>query len=373
MSDQGRDIRLEVAFGAASPSAVTMHAGQSREIFSVGFEGAWSVAAEGVAAIHAYFVFDGADLFVASADATRPATMGSDIVPLSWMQVPVPGEITLGRAVLRTRFSVGKTTAPPPTQTRDSERTQANAPNTPPPAPPPAAPRSHAARPSKPAAARPKLPARAPESERTRFAPVEGLQAPLAAPSAHDAAQGMLDRPSSAFAPPPSSMPVQPSPAAMPAPAASLAKKPNLWTEASLPKKIIYVLLPVALFSTLYTLRDDESPSATAPSPRGSAAASATSVASNPPAAATTEAPKATNPAPTLTPLDPVDAGTSRVTPRAIAQGKRTPDREVVDLIAAGSYAEAAKRLDALVAAEPTRPEYREAARILRAKSGHAR
>jgi hypothetical protein len=134
---------------------------------------------------------------------------------------------------------------------------------------------------------------------------------------------------------------------------------PAFWLQASLPKKATYVLLPFALLATLYVLLadDDAAPTRTT-SPRAGASVEASAA---PPPAATTADTTAVVPVPRPVPTDRA--------PRP-APGKRTPDREVVDLIAAGSYADAARRLDDLAAAQPDHPEYREAARILRAKAG---
>ena len=358
-----RDIRLEVVVGAASPPAVTMRAGEPRAIFSVGFEGSWSVAGEGVAAMHAYFVFDGADLFVASIDLSRPATMGGAPVPLSWLQVSVPGEVALGGVVLRTRYVVSHGTTPPPTaHSPESERTQSTAEVAPPPAPPPqrhSTRQTPQTRQTRQTPEKPRLPSRPPppESERTRFAPVEA-RAPNAPPS--QAVMGGSAAPMLAAPPaiaPPQAPPMPFPPAASPA----AAKGPRFWVDASVPKKIIYVLLPLALLSTLYTLRDDDSPAPSRTAPSASASAANATAPSTP-----------TAPAPTPTPTQTAatDAGLTR--PPRLPAGKRTLDREVVDLIAAGSYSEAAKRLDALAAAQPDHPEYRETARILRAKAGQS-
>jgi hypothetical protein len=85
--------------------------------------------------------------------------------------------------------------------------------------------------------------------------------------------------------------------------------------------------------------------------------ASATAPAALPPAseAATVATPKqATAP--------PKTAGRS-------TSGGRSPEREALDVAAAGSFEDAAKRYDALSAAHPDNTAYREAARILHAKA----
>jgi predicted Zn-dependent protease len=53
-----------------------------------------------------------------------------------------------------------------------------------------------------------------------------------------------------------------------------------------------------------------------------------------------------------------------------LAPGKRTAERMALDAVAAGSFDEAANLLTALSAAHPDDPSYKEAARILREKSG---
>jgi hypothetical protein len=323
------DIRLEVVVGAASPPAVTLRAGEPRDVFSVGFEGSWSVAAEGIAAVHAYFVFDGTELFVASADAARPAMMGGAAVPVEWVPVPVPGDILLGRGVLRTGapLSRGQAAPPPPRRADDRERTQ-QVERTMALAPPPAPPRERSTN----------------DPSRTRIAPVEALHGQQGA-----APQG--------FAP-------APAPAPALAPSGFRPGVPAFWLQASIPKKITYVLLPFALLATLYVLlADDEAAPHRAAAPPASSSSAPIAVVSAPPPPATTsaQAPVASAPHP---------VSTDRAPRPATPPGRRTPDREIVDLIAAGSYADAARKLDDLAAAQPDHPEYREAARILRAKAG---
>ena len=49
-----------------------------------------------------------------------------------------------------------------------------------------------------------------------------------------------------------------------------------------------------------------------------------------------------------------------------LAKGKKTPEREAVDLAAAGQYTKAAEIYEQLATQHPEQPAYREAARILR-------
>lgn len=304
------DVRLEIVVGAGSPPAITLRAGEPRDPFSAGFEGAWSLAGAGVARVHAQFYFDGQTLYVASADPRTPALLEGAAVPADWTPVPIPSTLSLGSVV------VSAIAASAPDSFTDKTEPRAQMPS-------------------------------APTSERTRYAPVEHQVAPAPAP-----------------APPPAPAPA-PALAPTPPPAPAPSRAPAFWTEASLPKKLTYVLLPFALVAAGYVvLVDDDAPrSAARAKPPASASAALSPAPSNaapPPPASTAVSMDDPPPIPA-----PSASGPRRPTdPHA----KRTGDRQVVDLIAAGAYADAAKMLEQMAASDP-KPEYKEAIRVLKAKA----
>lgn len=296
------DVRLEIVVGTGSPPAITLRAGEARDPFSAGFEGTWSLAGAGVARVHAQFYFDGQTLYVASADPRSPVLLEGAAVPADWTPVPVPSTLSLGSVVVS---AIGAC-APDSFTDKTEPRSQ--------------------------------LPS-APTSERTRFAPVEHQVAPAPAP-----------------------VPA-PAPAPPPAPAAAAARAPAFWAQASVPKKLTYVLLPFALVAAGYVvLDDDDAPKSAA---RGKPAPTASS-------SVVAVAPSAPPPTPTAVSMDdppPVPAPSASGPRRAFdPHAKRTGDRQVVDLIAAGAYADAAKMLEQMAATDP-KPEYREAIRVLKAKA----
>lgn len=210
MSDS---LRIEVRTGEAERQRVDFSFGTPTDPFGVGTNASWVVRADGVAELHAYLYFDGATLFVTSVGGA-PVTMGGHSVGGGWEPVEVPMNIHLGGAKLAVRApSTHRTGAAEPTTRKkraeiavpdaDDEKTRFQ--------PVPAAARAESAQaaafepPSdseatvvrapdfEPAAARsPKQQERprppgglesVPESERTRFAPVEA-RLPTGGPAA---------------------------------------------------------------------------------------------------------------------------------------------------------------------------------------------
>jgi hypothetical protein len=317
------DVRLEIVVGTGSPPAITLRAGEKREPFTAGFEGTWSLAGAGVARIHANFYFDGATLYVASADARTPALLEGEAVPADWTRVPIPSTLSLGSIVV----SAIAASLPDSFNDKTEPRAQMHS---------------------------------APPSERTRYAPVENL--PPARPPMPSRAPAPAPSLAPAFAP-------APPPAPAPAPPRAPSRIPAFWSEASLPKKLTYVLLPFGLLAAAYVVLDDDAPKQAARGkPAPSASASVAAIAPSAPLPSSTA--MSMDDAPP-TPASPSSAsalppGAKRQTdPRA----KRTTDRQVVDLIAAGAYADAAKMLEQLAAAQPDKAEYKDALRVVKAKA----
>jgi hypothetical protein len=127
------------------------------------------------------------------------------------------------------------------------------------------------------------------------------------------------------------------------------------WTEASLPKKAIALLMVPALLGVLLMTRS-------APAARAPAAASAdktSAVAAAAPSATTTLATVSTV---VVAPASSVKAGAPAL------RDARTAERRALDAAASGQDAAAAEQYEALAAAHPETLAFREAARILRGR-----
>ncbi len=157
------------------------------------------------------------------------------------------------------------------------------------------------------------------------------------------------------------------------------------WKEATPVQRILVVLMLPLLIAVWTIFSDDPPPPKRAPSkPAASATAAATAGSSaDPPGSAApagsaspdADAGDAGDPdggaqAPTGT-ADPSTPATAASVPAEapLPPGKKTLQRQAVDAVAAGSYAEAAKLYEELAQANPDVPAYAEAARIMRAKA----
>jgi hypothetical protein len=131
------------------------------------------------------------------------------------------------------------------------------------------------------------------------------------------------------------------------------------WTDASLPKRAIALLMIPALVGALLMTRSD-------PAARAPAAASAdktSAVAAAAPSATTTATPTlATVSTVVVAPASSVKAGAPAL------RDARTAERRALDAAASGQDAAAAEQYDALAAAHPESVAFREAARILRGR-----
>lgn len=132
------------------------------------------------------------------------------------------------------------------------------------------------------------------------------------------------------------------------------------WKEASIPQRIILVLLPFAFVSVFFVFSEPEPEASEEPAPT----ATATAVASAPQPTDSATVARVEPPTP-----DGVDAGPDKKTtePETPANGK-TLQRKAADAVAAGDYEGAAKLYDQLSKRHPDKAVYREAADILRRK-----
>jgi hypothetical protein len=410
MAEIRRTHILELRKGVGTPDSIALEAGREVGPMSVGTEGDWRVRAEGVREAHAFLYFDGERLFVQSADRREPATLDRVAVGEAWTEAHAPCTIAFGEAhavfrslsddfddatdvdekpvprlakpVTARPFAPGafahrgddestrleplaagpKTRAPLPAAGRpaferpppsgdatrvdvvraertvrttssppsDNHPTRINVPAFDPRKPPQEAPAP--------------LPAVMIAPRATPTAPIASVAAPVTRPGT---APGAL-----AAAPPPIDVPPT---APVPAPAAPRGIG-AAWRSASIPKKILVLLLPLALASVFVIFRDEPAPPRLPRAP--SAAAPSASVSAAPPAL-----PSATASVAAIAVADAAFPSFANAD-----SGKSPAERAAVDAVAAGSYAEAIRLYDQLAVANPDKPAYREAARILRSK-----
>jgi hypothetical protein len=387
MGETGPLFVLEVETGQGASGPLHLRAGRRLETISLGSQGHWVVTGPGVRDIHGYLAFDGALLFLRSANPAYPLRVDGTAVTGAWQPVEAPARISVGGVTL-TYSAIGEdgsyTAAPDTQRPRDDEATRFQPVEIPP---------DDATRPGLSAS---ELGAVS-EFDRTRV----NVEAPVPLPrlSAPLPAAGMPPpNPSSATVPlaftppaapqhlgpildlPPPRPPPQPAGASTgPTWRKVLDRVLVEWRQTSAPKKALLVLLPFAFVAVFILFDDPARQQAAPPSPN------AASTGAMPSGSGMSE--KASQPSPAPTPTPPASTTTVAVasTPRAmtaVQPGSRTrltgptapststsPERFAVDAVVAGAYAEAAQRYDELAREHPDQPAYREAARILRAKA----
>lgn len=384
---------VEIRRGNGSPKFLPLSPGESINPISVGLLGDFRLEADGVLDVHGYLYFDGTSLFVQSSDGHHQIRVNGKPIGPDWTAVQPPCTLALGdaRLVYCPASQASAASGPAgPTSARAAGKA-------PPPVYPPyeeSAPTMADARHSDYDDGVPTAKTRAPDDDATGSIPIppaphgqfveddnettRALPLPVISPN--------LGARPPAPPPPPQPPAVTPGPIAGPiaapptAPVTAAKVKPldqlkDGWKQASLPKKAIAMLLPVAFVMVIFGLDDNtpqEEPTATAPS------ASASTKAKAKPKPAATEDPEELEPAPKPT----ASATTAPVptskkahpppepTPAPVLAAKdKTPERAAVDAVAAGAWEPAAKAYDDLAKQHPENPAYKEAARILRAKA----
>jgi hypothetical protein len=368
------DILVQVVEGNAWETSKTFSPGAPVGPLGLGTAADWRVEGPGVGPIHAYFYYDGAALLAASA---APYTATANGAPLGsdWTPLPLPCELSLGGARFQIQdaaaFDDAATNAP--AEEIDDAATgfldRSGAPL------PPGSPLHH------PGDRRPVV-----EDESTKFLPIEQMRKgadgpspgapspggppavvvapdalpPRANPLAPTIAPGSFPTPQ--IEPPPGQLPPGQRPPAAPAQGGLAAA----WKEASPPRKITYVLLPIALVAFALTMLDDP-PETSAKKAKGSprSSSSAPASASGPPP------PPPIGSLPQL-PLGPLLPPPERPAPKKKFPPPRTPvitlERKAVDALIAGNYKEAAELYEQLAKEHPETPIYKEALRVLKAR-----
>jgi hypothetical protein len=394
-------LEISILSGTSAQPTLTFNPGTPSNPVSIGSKGQWAVAADGVEPVHLYVVFDGRQAFVALAATGAQVHLAGAPVGTEWVPAPVPCELRFGGACLILRH------APRPVSPQE-ERTMhdggallmaarragmANQPAEPSAVrTPPLAPKYPSARPAAglPAAMGRTLPLQgAPPRIVDAHDEATTIRNPLgAAPQPLEpieqeatliAPQPMLTRepePLVAAAPEPAP-PVRPQTATMPPTKRSPATASTAlayWREASAVKKATLVLMPFALVGSYIIFQPDPpppQPRATAPASSAARQATATRDAGG---GALAASPTAAPPSPGSgadVSVPPSPAPTDA--PTRVSNGKRTPERAALDAVAAGSFDEASRLYADLASAHPDDPSYKEAARILRERTGGTR
>jgi hypothetical protein len=412
---------LEVEAGRAQPTTIGLSPGDPVGPLSIGRMGGWRVAANGVAAEHGWFYFDGRQLYLQSVDLSAPLYVDGQPVPATWTPVHAPCTIALGAA--RISFIAA---AEEIERTADKFPAPATRGAAEPPRPP--TPRS-SARPFAPG----ELAHRPDAGDETKMGAIDVVAAraranALARPSMPRASDGAAPATQAGAAPQPQPAPGASTPSAGPRPdaapqaspiggapaatsagagAAPLGDRPTTiqaaqpasgvlarFREASLPQKATVFLLPLALASVYVIFTEppqgtDETATEDAAATGADAAASTPSSdppdeASSAPSATISAAPITATPtteaAPTAAPTaaagtieaapDPAPAPASPpVVARAGSPVSRTLERRAADSVAAGDWEGAALLYEQLARLHPDRPAFAEAARIMRSRA----
>jgi hypothetical protein len=84
--------------GEADPTELLFRGGIAEKPFSVGRGGSWKVIAPGVEGVHAYLFFDGQQLWVLGADRENWPRLQGEEVHEAWVRVHAPSVLTMGEA-----------------------------------------------------------------------------------------------------------------------------------------------------------------------------------------------------------------------------------------------------------------------------------
>jgi hypothetical protein len=103
MAEPGFTHVIEIENGIGEPPYLPLTLGVELAPVSVGKEGMWQIQAPSVLDVHGYLYYDGASLFVQSADGERPILVDASEVGTSWTSVEAPCRLKLGDVYLRFR------------------------------------------------------------------------------------------------------------------------------------------------------------------------------------------------------------------------------------------------------------------------------
>jgi len=371
---------IEIRRGEGQPHHLALSPGTTVNPMSIGLMGDWRVEAQGILDVHAFVYFDGSALFVQSVDGHNVVRVNGKPVGQDWTEISPPCTLALGdaRLVYCPASQASAVSAPPSARPAAGRGAFDDA-----------APTMADVRPGDydDAVSTQRTPA--PDDEATGSIPLPGggFVAPTPPPDDDNETTRALPLPAIAmggaphFAVPAPPTPIAqpaPQPIAAPPPAPPTVEKPKpldqlkaQWKQASLPKKAIAILLPLAFVMVIFGLDDDPPPrAATKPAPSASASAK-TAKSAKPEKSAEPEdlEPEKPTPAPIATAAKPAPSPANTKTAPAAVSSQKTAERAAVDAVAAGAWEPAAKMYDELAKQHPENPAYKEAARILRAKA----
>jgi hypothetical protein len=417
---------LQVVEGRAWESSRSFTNGTPAGPLGLGTTGDWVVDGQGVAAVHAYLYFDGNELFAATAQGYNSTLNGSPLTT-AWTTVKAPADLQIAgvrvRALLQgapaeeapqgmnedaaTAFFPAK--GPGPAHDDDDDpldQPTRVGPMAMPPSMglPPTVKKPQGGPPPVVGMGVPQVPAagrRPPVAEdATSFLPIEQMRKTLEGGAEEAGGQAAGLRPAAgapavvispdATAPPgqfgvphfgetlPNGPPqpgqALPLPGGPPAPAKTgLALA---WSNASPPKKAIYILLPLALLGAAYTTLVDEPAPRPAKTGTGKPRSSAAASASGGPSASATAAvapvvgSAAALPTGVLLPAAPrASSSSASRPPKPGAKVEKSTERQAVDAVIAGDYPGALRLYEQLLKDNPDVAAYQEAVKILRART----
>lgn len=102
----GESSVIEIRTGRGEPRSIALTPGSALDPTSVGRSGMWRIEGRGVLDVHAYFYYDGAALYVQSADEEAPVLVNKHRVACAWTEVRMPSTIELGDTHLVYRIDV---------------------------------------------------------------------------------------------------------------------------------------------------------------------------------------------------------------------------------------------------------------------------
>lgn len=379
---------LEIRRGQGEPRFLRLPRGADLQPTSIGARGDFRVDGDGVLDVHLFVYFDGETLFVQSAESATPVRVNGRPASTEWTRVEPPSTLAFGDA--RVVFCPASQASAVSAEPAPPARPAAGLPKRPPP-------QQHAqGMEDLPTMADVRPPAdyedivtervKAPDEDATHSIPIPGGRSVPQPEFPDDETTRALPLPAVVV---PVVKPAPPAvivaqeettriaiggPLAVPQQAAPTQKKESpldqiktQWKAASLPKKAILVLLPLAFFMVVFGLDDKPVPAPTKAKPTSSGSASVAQAKVTKPSATEELAEEPTPPKPTVSAPTASAPPASTKGPQTTTQ--KTPERTAVDAVAAGSLAPAADLYDELAKSHPENPAYKEAARILRAKA----
>lgn len=105
---------IELERGTGEPASIPLTLGSELQPISIGKKGMWRIASERLLDVHAFVYFDGAALFIQSADDASAASVDGYRVGKAWTELHAPCAIEIGDVRLRFRSVTDVSAEPPP-------------------------------------------------------------------------------------------------------------------------------------------------------------------------------------------------------------------------------------------------------------------